>query len=199
MPHLRLLVLTLLLIMSAKLTAAEHPAQSLVTDLVAQVLSVLENETDKIDSDEHYFSSRIEEIVFPHIDFHSMTRRTVGKSWKKASDQERNTLVKEFKQFLLNTYAVALTEVQGGKVEFETFKPSKDPDSAVVKSTFSPTGVFHFPVDYWLKNQDSWKIVNFVVAERNLITSYRETFAEMTKRGGVQAVIKELQKKNSGG
>lgn len=193
-----MILLALLLFPAGQLTAAEHPAQLLVTDLVNQVLSILENDTDKIESDEKYFSSRVEEIVFPHIDFTSMTRRTVGKSWKKASDAERDTLVKEFKLFLLNTYAVALTEVQGGEVEFEPFKPSKKDDQAIVRSTFSPAGTLRLPVDYWLQKSDGWKIVNFVVANRNLVTSYRETFAEMTKHGGVQAVIAALKKKNSG-
>lgn len=161
------------------------------------MLNIIEHDADKIRNQENYFRDKIDEVVFPHIDFQSMTRRIVGKNWQKASELEQKELTSEFRQFLLNTYTVALSELNGGEVFFKPFKPSRKESNAIVKSTFSPGGSLAFPVDYWLQKTDDWKIVNLVVAERSLISSYRESFTDIIRSDGIAGLIETLKTKNN--
>lgn len=177
--------------------AADHPAQTLVVDSITAMLDVLKNEGDRIKSDPDYLQSRVDELIVPNLDFDTMTKLAVGKFWRKADNDQKIELVKEFKTLLLNTYTGALTEYSGESITFEPFRPESRDDRAVVRSTFSQAGASDVPVVYKLREKNGWSIYDIEVNNLSLVTSYRSAFTNEIGKGGIAGLIDTLKDRNT--
>ena len=186
----QMLVAALILLPVSFSAAADHPAQELVEDAVNTVMSDLKSDgTDNLDG-------TIERNIIPHLDFVTMTRLSVGKNWNKASTEQQQTLVSEFKTFLLNTYRSALSEYGGETVEFKAFKKPKRDDRAMVASVFK-YGSNKVPVEYKLHNRTGpWKVYDIIVSDLSLVIQYKSSFSAEIDRNGIDGLIKLLQDKN---
>ncbi len=178
-------------------SAEEHPAQVMVVESTTQMMDFLKTDADKIKNDPEYLAAKVDELVVPHLDFKRMTRLAVGKNWKKASKDQQQELVSEFKNLLLNTYTNALTEYSGETIEFEPYRPIEKEGFAVVRSTFNQAGGGAVPVIYKLRGKGGWKIYDIEVNSVSLVTSYRTAFGTEVSNGGIDGLLGTLKKKNS--
>jgi phospholipid transport system substrate-binding protein len=132
--------------------------------------------------------------VAPHFDFGAMSRSVLGKHWRKASKSERNSFVKEFKKLLIRTYASALLNYSGQRIDYKPAKISGK--SAVVKSLVRGGGGPALPIDYRLrKGGGRWKVTDLKVDGVSLISNYRTNFSSKVRRVGVSGLIKEMRAK----
>ena len=88
--------------------AEDHPAQQTVVSAVNKVLNDLKTFEDQVQDKPELLDQTIETNIVPNLDFSMMTRLSVGKSWRKASQDKKAELVTEFKTFLLNSYSDCL-------------------------------------------------------------------------------------------
>ncbi len=179
------------------LAADDHPAQAMVVNSTSQLIDVLKTQSDRIKNDEAFLDEQIDKFVVPYVDFNTMTKLAVGKSWKQADAQQRVDLVNEFKALLLNTYTNALTEYSGESIEFEDFKPERRDDRAVVRSTFKQASGSTVPVLYKLREKDGWLIYDIEVDQISLVTSYRTAFSSEIEKGGIDGLLKTMKDKNA--
>jgi len=177
--------------------AADHPAQKLVVESTTKLIDVLKTDGDRIKNDKAFLDEKVAEHVVPVIDFNTMTKLAVGKSWRQASKEQRVDLVAEFKELLLNTYTSALTEYSGESLEFQPFKAEKREDRAVVRSVFSQAGGSTVPVLYKLRDKDGWLIYDIEVDKFSLVTSYRNAFSNEIEKGGIDGLLKTMRDKNA--
>jgi len=188
---------TLVGLSTSAFAADDHPAQAIVVDSTSQLIDVLKTQSDRIKSDKAFLDEQIDKFVVPHVDFNTMPKLAVGKSWKKADAQQRVDLVTEFKALLLNTYTNALTEYSGESIDFEDFKPERRDDRAVVRSTFNQSSGGSVPVLYKLRDKDGWLIYDIEVDQISLVTSYRTAFSSEIEKGGIEGLIKTMKDKNA--
>ncbi len=182
---------------TAAVAADDHPAQDLVVSSTSKLLDVLKTEGERIKTDKAFLDKQIDAYVVPNIDFNTMTKLAVGKSWRKADDKQRVELVEEFRALLLNTYTNALTEYSGESIEFQPFKPEKRDDRAVVRSVFKQSGGSTVPVLYKLRDKEGWLIYDIEVDQISLVTSYRTAFSSEIEKGGIDGLIKTMKDKNA--
>lgn len=188
----------LLSTMALVATAADdHPAQTMVIDSTTQLIDVLKTQGDRIKNDKAFLDEQVNKFVVPFVDFKTMTKLAVGKSWKQADAQQRVDLVDEFKALLLNTYTNALTEYSGESIDFEDFKPERRDDRAVVRSTFKQASGNSVPVLYKLRDKDGWLIYDIEVDQISLVTSYRTAFSSEIEKGGIDGLLKTMKDKNA--
>jgi len=176
---------------------ADHPAQTMVVDSTSQLIDVLKTEGERIKNDKAFLDEQIVKYVVPYVDFGTMTKLAVGKSWKKADEQQRVDLVAEFKSLLLNTYTNALTEYSGESIAFEPFKPERRDDRAVVRSSFKQSSGSTIPVLYKLRDKQGWLIYDIEVDQISLVTSYRTAFSSEIEKGGIDGLLKTMKDKNA--
>lgn len=177
--------------------ADDHPAQKMVADSTTQLFDILKEESDRIKTDTAFLDEQIATHVVPHVDFNTMTKLAVGKSWRKADEAQRVELVTEFESLLLNTYTNALTEYSGGSIEFQPFKPEKRDDRAVVRSTFKQSSGSTVPVVYKLRDKEGWLIYDIEVDQISLVTSYRTAFSNEIEKGGIEGLLQTMKDKNA--
>lgn len=177
--------------------ADDHPAQILVVDSTTALIDVLKKEGERIKTDKAFLDEQIVNFVVPHVDFNTMTKLAVGKSWKKADEAQKVELVKEFKSLLLNTYTNALTEYSGESIEFQPFKAEKRDDRAVVRSVFKQASGSSIPVQYKLRDKEGWLIYDIEVDQISLVTSYRTAFSNEIEKGGIEGLLQTMKDKNA--
>jgi len=181
---------------TAQAQAAGHPAQEKVESVVGQVLEILSTRQEEIAADPSILDDTVDELIVPNLDFSAMTKLTIGKSWRKASSDQKTELVSEFKDFLLNAYSSALREFGGENIEFQPYKKNKRDDRAVVDSVFV-NGANNVPVTYKLHNQKGpWIIYDIVVSDLSLVLQYRASFSNEIERSGIDGLIKLLKERN---
>lgn len=196
---IRQLFITCLLSLFAAVAVAadDHPAQTMVVESTTDLLEVLKTEGERIKTDQAFLDEQIVTYVVPYVDFDTMTKLAVGKSWRQANEQQQADLVTEFKALLLNTYTNALTEYSGESINFEAFKPESREDRAVVRSTFKQANGSTIPVLYKLREKDGWLIYDIEVDQISLVTSYRTAFSSEIEKGGIDGLLKTMKDKNA--
>lgn len=172
-------------------------AEALVKDVTNDVLKTLREDKGIQSGDRQRAISVIETKIAPHFDFARMTRLAVGVAWRRASPDQQQALVREFRTLLVRTYANALTEYRNQTVNFRPAKPGEGGEVRVPCQINQPGGQPISLVYSLAKQGNDWKVFDVVIDNISLVTNYRSSFADEVAKGGVDGLIKALQSKNS--
>jgi ABC-type transporter MlaC component len=107
------LALCLSLGLNLPAVSAETPPDVLARTTSQEVLAVLKADKDIQRGDLSKIYELVEAKVLPNFDFNRMTQLAMGRHWPKASAQQKQVLVAEFRNLLVRTYATSLTEFGG--------------------------------------------------------------------------------------
>ncbi len=142
----------------------------------------------------------VEEKILPHFDFARMTQLAVGKYWRTASAEQKQTLAREFQAMLLRTYTKAFTGYQNQSVEVKPLKFTAEDTDVTVKTLLTKPGSPSVAINYELrKGATDWKVYDLSIEGAGLVSAYRGTFAKEIEEGGIEGLIKMLTSKNASG
>lgn len=189
----------------AALFALEAGAQAdvapdvLVRKTTEEVLTIVRNDKDIRAGNVAKIVQLIEEKVAPHFDFDRMTRLAVGRPWREATPEQRDTLITQFRTLLVRSYSAAFTAYAGIAVDYRPFKMKPQSTEATVQTLIKvPGGAQSIGVDYDMNSTpDGWKVYDVSVAGASLIINYRNVFAQEIQKGGIDGLIKSLVEKNT--
>jgi phospholipid transport system substrate-binding protein len=169
---------------------------ALVAQLSNEVLDALRNDK-ALQADPLKIAELVERKVLPHIDFDKMTRLAVGIGWRQASAEQRQALVREFRQLLLYTYSGAVTQISDQKIVMKPLRQGSSADDVVVQSEIVASKGPPVGIDYRMeKTGAGWKVYDINVAGVWLVESYRNQFGPEIKAGGIDGLIKSLTERN---
>lgn len=136
-------------------------------------------------------------VLQPHFNFQHMTSLSMGKEWRKASPEQQQVLVQEFKTLLVRTYSNALTIYKDPTVKIKQARYQPTDTEVQIRTQVLQTGIKPVDIDYTLEKVDTgWKVFDVVVAGVSLVTNYRDFFGQEVRQGGIDGAIKSLQAKN---
>jgi phospholipid transport system substrate-binding protein len=139
----------------------------------------------------------VDEILLPHADFRRMSRLVIGKHWKRASEEQRQQLMQEFRMLLVRTYATAVQELSPENIRYLPERASSKPDKAVVRTEVRQPGEPVLPINYHMYKKDGhWLVYDVRIEGISLIVNYRNSFAVEIKAKGMQGLIDALKQKN---
>lgn len=173
---------------------------ALVKDVTNEVLEVVRKDKDIQGGNAHKAVELVEAKVLPHFNFERMTSLAVGKDWRQASPAQRKVLVDEFRTLLVRTYSKALTEFRNQTIDYKPFKMAPGATEVTVRTQINQAGAKPIQLDYNLQQtEQGWKVFDIAVGGVSLVTNYRNEFGQQVSAGGIDGLIKSLQKKNGGG
>lgn len=176
------------------------PPDVLVRNVTGEVLEVVRKDKDIQGGNARKAAELVEAKVLPHFNFDRMTSLAVGKDWRQASPAQRSVLVDEFRTLLVRTYSKALTEFRNQTIEYKPFKMAPGATEVTVRTQVNQTGAKPVQLDYNLQQtEQGWKVFDIAVGGVSLVTNYRGEFGQQVSAGGIDGLIKSLQKKNGGG
>jgi phospholipid transport system substrate-binding protein len=134
--------------------------------------------------------------IVPNVNLQRMVVKSVGPPWRSASPEQQKRLTEEFKTYLINTYAGALTTVKDQSVKLRPLRAGGNPSEVVVGTDVVGKGE-PIQLDYRLeKAGDAWKIYDFNVLGLWATESFRSQFSRDLSAGGIDALIDRLAEKN---
>lgn len=177
--------------------AQETNPEQLVQKITNEVLAAVKGDKQLAAGDRQKAVKLAEEKVLPYIDFEEATRLAVGRSWTKASPEQKKSLVTEFRNMLVRTYSNALGEYEGQTLKVLPSRKSDAPDEATVRTQFLRKGAPPLPIDFqMLKKDGGWKVYDIAVEGVSLVLTYRSEFDQVVKQDGIDGLIKRLAQKN---
>ncbi len=189
------------LILSACMSAAwaiESPLVMLEAT-TQEMINTLKREKTALKTDRKRTYAIVEEIVFPHVDFDSMTKIALGrKNWGEATPAQREEFSQEFTTLLVRTYATALADYENETIVYFPMRESWEDKSRVqVHAAAKVPGQEDIDLLYRLiRRDDQWKIYDISIAGVSFLQSFRAQFDSEISRRGLQAVIDDLAMRN---
>lgn len=137
----------------------------------------------------------VQDYIMPYVDMNKATRLTVGMSWRQATNQQKDALIKGFQKTLMRTYSGAFKMIdKKTQVLMLPFRGNPQAKDVIVSSVFQ-TGATRVRVDYRMYQKgDQWLIYDFAVEGVWLIQNYRNQFAEQIRRNGIDGLISALNR-----
>ncbi len=185
-------------LLAAPAWAMEMAPDILVDSTAQEVLTIIRQDKDIRAGNTGKILGLVEAKVLPHFNFARMTRLAMGKSWPKATPDQQQELVKEFRTLLVRTYSNALASYRDYQIKVEPARvKAEDTDATVKTEVMQDNGQQPVPIDYSMeKVANSWKVYDVTVAGVSLVTNYRGSFNTQIRDGGVNGLLKTLQDKN---
>lgn len=174
-------------------------AQALVRDVTDRVLEVLRSEPPaSAESEAAWLAREVREIVAPRLDFVTMTKLAVGSHWREASDDQKRTLVGEFRRLLLGTYLQSLQSYDNERIEFLPLREGDRANRVTVRSKVIRAEGQDITVHYRMRFHDGeWSVYDVTVDGVSLVTNYRSTFSSEIEENGIAGLIERLRDKNA--
>lgn len=193
---LRLFLTTLALVLgttTASVRAADVAPDVLARTTTQDVIAVLKQDKDIQSGNLSKVYQLVEAKILPNFDFNRMTQLAVGKNWPRASAQQKQALVTEFRNLLVRTYATSLTAFSNQSIDFKPLAMKPDDDDVTVRSEIRQPGGQPLPIDYSMyKTAFGWKVYDVSIDGVSLVTNYRASFASAVRQGGIDGLIKTL-------
>jgi phospholipid transport system substrate-binding protein len=194
-----IVILTLLFSTSFKVSAvetAEEVSPYLVLKNVGtQLFSRISANQQSIKKFPLLMRDIVDEELMPSIDYRYASYRVLGKHLKNTTKQQRADFVIAMRQYLIRTYASALTQYKNQQVIFESDKPTKGKKIVAVKTEIvelnSPTIHVVFKMRQ-NKKTGQWKAFDMVVEGISLLSTKQAELSNKIARLGVDQVTIEL-------
>lgn len=195
--HMQLVLLLLTGLLTIPLRAAELGPDALAKNVTNDVVRIVKQDREIKGGNQKKVQALVEEKVLPLFDFRLMTQQTVGKNWSKATPEQQQDLVNEFRSLLVRTYSSAIAAVAEYEIDFKPMKATSGDDEVTINTEVSKSGATPIPIDYRMSKQDKgWKVVDVKVNGVSLVSVYRNNFNSEVRRGGIEGLVAALQKRN---
>ena len=195
---LRYLLTGLFLLSSCVAAAIENP-QDMVRATGDKVLSEVSARKAELEANPRLIYPLVESTVLPHFDFSRMSQSALGRFWRQASDEQKEGVIREFRELLVRTYATALLGYSGQTIEYLPVNYTAGATSVMIPTRIASDGAPPVPINYRLNYKDSrWLVYDVVIDGVSLITNYRSQFTGVIRRSGIDGLIAALAAKNSG-
>ena len=129
------------------------------------------------------------------FDFKELSRRTLGKQWKKMSAEQRIEFVKLFKELLQGVYADRLLAYSDQKVIFDKEIMLKK-GRAEVQSYLQTSDGKKIPLFYRLTDKSgSWKVYDIIIEGVSMVKNYRTQFRQILAKDSPDKLLEILRDK----
>lgn len=193
---------TFCIIMLLSMLVIIAPARAAAPDDIMRRLA--DELTDAVRADKELqnpYSERMAEFmrkhVVPRFNFEVITRSVVGKSWFKATSQERRALIDQFSQLMIRSYSKAVAKLKDYDIEVQSVKVITPNESVVVHTRMIGLPQ-SYNIDYDMTSDGTgWRVHDITFEGMSLVNSYRDEFNTLIADNGIDGLIADLEKKNS--
>jgi len=136
-------------------------------------------------------SAEIESV----FDFQELSRRTLGKQWKKMSAEQQTEFVDLFTKLLQGVYADRLLAYSDQKILFDKETMLKK-GSAEVQSFLQTSDGTKVPLFYRLTDKSgSWKVYDVIIEGVSMVKNYRTQFRDILSKDSPEKLLEILREK----
>jgi len=193
-------VLMMVLVMPFPSAASAHEISplELVRDASSRMLVALKDEGAAIAVDPAVLDRLVADIVLPYFDFIRMSQWVLGKYYRKASPEQRERFVTEFRNLLVRTYGRFLSDYADEKVIYLPAAEVKNATSVKVRTEIELSDNSTISVAYSLySSSNGWKVYDVAFDGVSMVTNYRSSFGRIIRTEGMDSLIIQMARRNS--
>jgi phospholipid transport system substrate-binding protein len=187
--------LSLTALADAAAPAASTPPDQVVQQTAKEVFDTVNSKKAELQKDPSQLYDIVSKILLPRFDFELSSRYVLGQAWRSATEEQRKAFQDAFFKYLTRSYADALVKGNYSErnVKVEPYRPSSQPDQAMVKTQVQLSGSQPVEVDYVLRNESGqWKAFDVIIEGISYVHSYHDQFAPEIQKNGLDELIKRL-------
>ena len=189
--HWCLLPVILLLL---PLQAFAATARETVEEKVQQVVSTLGSPDFKQLSKDDQIGE-IRGIVNEIFDYNELSRRCLGRGWRKLNDAQRKEFVHLFSELLEKTYADRLLAYTSEKINFGKETELKK-GRVEVESVIVTTDGKQVPLNYRLTDKSGqWRVYDVIIEGISMVQNYRSQFRDILAQKTPDDLLQVLREK----
>ena len=163
-----------------------------------EVIALIKEKREQLEQDPSLVYDLVHEYILPHLDEVTIAKLALGKNWRAASREQKVEFINEFRNLLIRTYGKSLSEFSDQEINYFPVKMKEGEKKVVVKSEVIQPGGPSIPVAYRMRiKDDAWKVYDLSIDGVSLVTSYRGTFDQEVRKGGIEGLLKYLKDKNT--
>jgi phospholipid transport system substrate-binding protein len=141
----------------------------------------------------------VDEELVPYIDSRYAAFRVIGNYIKQTKPEERDAFVLAFKDYMVATYAGALTQYKNQKVIFEPAKAVGNQNIVTIKTRVIDPGKPDINIEFKLrraKDAQNWQVFDMVAEGISLLDSKRAELGNLIRQQGLASVTALLIEKS---
>jgi len=139
--------------------------------------------------------AQIGEEIDMIFDFKELSRRTLGREWKKMKPEQRKEFVQLFRELLQGVYADRLLAYSDQKILFDKETMLKK-GRAEVQSYLQTSDGKKIPLFYRLTDKNgSWKVYDVIIEGVSMVKNYRTQFRKILAKDSPDKLLKILRDK----
>ncbi|HEX4300622.1 MAG TPA: ABC transporter substrate-binding protein [Gammaproteobacteria bacterium] len=180
---------------AAPAAASGTPPDQVVQQTAKDVFDTVNSKKAELQKDPSQLYEIVSKILLPRFDFELSSRYVLGQAWRSATEEQRKAFQDAFFKYLTRSYADALVKGNYSErnVKVEPYRPSSQPDQAMVKTQVQLSGSQPVEVDYVLRNESGqWKAFDVIIEGISYVHSYHDQFAPEIQKSGLDELIKRL-------
>ena len=141
--------------------------------------------------------SQLSDLINTIFDFEELSKRTLGREWKKMKAEQQNEFVQLFRKLLQGVYADRLLAYSDQKILFDKETEMKK-GSAEVQSYLQTSDGKKIPLFYRLTDKSgSWKVYDVIIEGVSMVKNYRTQFREILAKDSPEKLLEILRDKTS--
>ena len=187
-----ILMVALLIVMPFQAYAAS--AKETVETSVNKVTKTLSDPTFKAKPKDAKITE-IGNIIGEVFDYTELSKRTLGREWKKMKPDQQKEFIELFKELLQGVYADRVLAYTDEKVVFDKEIELKK-GRAEVQSNIVLSDGTKVPIFYRLTNQSGqWKTYDLIIEGVSLVKNYRSQFKEIISKDSPEKLLEIMRNK----
>lgn len=198
-PPAAVLIMVLVMPFTTAASAHEISPLELVRDASSRMLVALKDEGAAIAADPAVLDRLVADIVLPYFDFIRMSQWVLGKYYRKATVEQRERFVAEFRNLLVRTYGRFLSDYADEKVIYLPAAEVKNATSVKVRTEIELSDNSTISVAYSLySSPNGWKVYDVAFDGVSMVTNYRSSYGRIIRTEGMDSLIIQMARRNSG-
>ncbi|MDG1249380.1 MAG: ABC transporter substrate-binding protein [Gammaproteobacteria bacterium] len=186
------------LLLSANASADSRTPEQIIEQTSSEVLTIVNQQADRIRNEAGYVNTVIDELILPIIDLQSMGKLILGKHWKSATSGQQQRFIDEFKSMLVRTYAKSIADYGHAKVTIMRDVKQKSKKFHMVHTELDLGSGAPLKVTYVFRQKDSaWRVFDLAVDGLSLVKNFRSSFDQEISETSLQALIERIANTNS--
>ncbi|UCG07400.1 MAG: ABC transporter substrate-binding protein [Desulfobacterales bacterium] len=139
--------------------------------------------------------AEVRKIINEIFDYTELSKRTLGKDWKKFSDAQQTEFISLFSALLENVYADRILAYTHEVIEFgketELRKGQVEVESNIITADNKKV-----PLNYRLILKDNqWRVYDVVIEGVSMVKNYRSQFGQILSKQSPEDLLETLRKK----
>jgi len=113
----------------------------LIRDTAQEVIAIVKQDPEFKAGNQKKILALVDAKVLPNFDFVRMTQLAMGKYWRRATSEQKQALVSEFRNMLVRTYTKAFTLYRDQSIEVKPLRMAAGDTETTVKTRVIKSGL----------------------------------------------------------